>query len=118
MKLRKIPLPASLTILLLFGSCHSSSNSQNSYYEIRRYKKEIQNYSCQKLANEIAYVNKNLDLLNKQIKNSSFDTFMERIVSIGFYGSGKNNLERRISLFKEKQEIITINQKNKTCHEN
>ena len=66
----------------------------------------------------MTYVNKNLDLLNKQVRNSSFDAFMERIVSIGFHGSGKNNLERRISLFKKKQEIITINQKNKTCHEN
>jgi len=107
----------SFLLLIPLSSCQSSINKKRNFHEVSLYKQKVQSFNCQKLADEMAYINENLNLINKQIKNSFFDSFMEVVVSIGIYSSGKDDLRDRVVFFEQKQEIISINQKERFCHE-
>ncbi len=106
-----------INLLMLCSSCKSSIDERENSHEISTYKQKIKGFDCSKLANEITYLNKNLSLMNEQIKNSSFDTFMEIFISIGIYHSGKGDLKERIMFFEQKREILSINQKERFCNE-
>ncbi len=97
----------------LFG-CLSTSNLNDK--RIIDYENKLKNYSCGQLESENSYVERNINLMESQLKKSSLDTFMESIISIGiFCFSGERSLKKNIDYFKQKKAII--NQlKEKNCH--
>ncbi|MES2677869.1 MAG: hypothetical protein V4612_06145, partial [Pseudomonadota bacterium] len=111
---------ATLILFAVFSVLGCSSNKTENYYdELKSYEQTIKSYDCLKLIDERNYINQNLNSLNKQINNSSFDIFMEAIVSIGIYSfSGKNSLQKNKDIFDQKLEIVANIQKTKSCPTN
>ena len=101
---------------LFFVSACALNNQYDNPLEVRNYGERVRNYNCSKLFGEKEYVNQNLVSLDHQIKDSSFDSFMESFISIGIHTyRGKKSLQKSKEIFDQKLQIISTNQQNKSC---
>lgn len=100
-------------LCLLLFSCQSVNYDDN----LQIYKKDIEEYNCNTLKEELIFLNKNIDNLNQYSKKTSLIShIMESFMSLGiFSGESYRKVNKSKRIFVEKKKITLKEQKLKNC---
>lgn len=80
------------------------------------YEKEIKNYDCYEIKDELLFLNTNIEKLEEQSQNSFFDHLMEGIVSIGIYsGNAFYKMNKNQEHFVKKKNLVLEQKEFKSC---